>query len=130
MSVSTSTPEKAAALLVGLEGVALLALGGWEIVALAAGDTESTTSAVALLVLTLVGAVAVVAFAVGIARGQSWGRSGGVVTQLLLLAVAAGALTGDDPQPATAGILAAPAVLTLAVLVTSARRAGTRRAAE
>ena len=125
-----SPAERLAALLVGLEGLALVTIAGWEIVALAAGDTESVTSAVALLVLTVVGAVAVIAFAVGIARGQSWGRSGGVVTQLLLLAVAAGALTGLDAQPATAVLLALPAVVTLAVLIAAARRAGVRRSAE
>ena len=44
--------------------------------------------------LTAVGAAAVLAFAVAIWRGQSWGRSGGIVTQLLILAVALGAVTG------------------------------------
>lgn len=125
-----SPAERLAAVLVGLEGLALVIIAGWEIVALAAGDTEAVTSAVALLVLTVVGAVAVIAFAVGIARGHSWGRSGGVVTQLLLLAVAAGALTGLDAQPATAVLLALPAVVTLAVLIAAARRAGARRSAE
>lgn len=123
-----SAAERLASVLVGLEGVALLAVAGWQIVALSAGDTESVTSAVALLVLTVVGAAAVLAFAIGIARAHSWGRSGGVVTQLLLLAVAAGALTGGDAQPATAALLALPGVVTLATLIAAARRAGARQA--
>ncbi len=128
--MQTSPAERLAAVLVGLEGVALLIVAGWEIVALVSGDTGSVTSAVALLVLTVVAAVAVVAFAVGIARGQSWGRSGGVVTQLLLLAVAAGAGAGPEGQVSLALALALPAVVTFAVLLVAARRAGARRAAE
>lgn len=123
----TSLAERLSAGLVGVEALALVGIAGWEIVALAAGDTESTTSAIALLVLTVVGAVTVLAFAVGIARGQSWARSGGVVTQLLLLAVAAGAVTGAEAQPVLALMLAAPAVLTLACLVSAARQAAARR---
>ncbi len=40
------------------------------------------------------------AFAVGIWRGWSWGRSGGIVTQLLIIAVAIGAMTGACAEPA------------------------------
>ncbi|WP_292832294.1 histidine kinase [Microbacterium sp.] len=128
--MSTSPAERLAAVLVGLEGLALAILAGWQVLALAGGDTVSVSSAVALLVLTLVGAAAVIAFAIGIARGQSWGRSGGVVTQLLVLAVAGGALTGADAQPVTAIVLAVPALVTLAMLVAAARRGGTRRGSE
>lgn len=123
----TSLPERLAAAFVGVEALALLAVAGWEIVALAGGDTESPTSAIALLVLTFLGAVIVVAFAVGIARGQSWARSGGVVTQLLLLAVAVGAITGPEAQPVVAAMLTAPAVITLVCLIAAARHAAARR---
>lgn len=126
----TSPAERLAAALVGLEGFALVIIAGWEVVALSSGDTESTASAIALLVLTLAGAAAVIAFAVGIARGQSWGRSGGVVTQLLVLAVAIGALTGADAQTGTALALAVPAMITLVVLITAARRASMRGVAD
>ncbi|HBR88273.1 MAG TPA: ABC transporter permease, partial [Microbacterium sp.] len=40
-----------------LEALGVAALVGWQIVALATGDTASTVSAVALAVLTAVGAV-------------------------------------------------------------------------
>lgn len=128
--MTISPAERVAATLVALEGAALVCLSGWEVVALAGGDSGSTTSAVALLVLTLVGSAAVIAFAVATARGQSWGRSGGVVTQLLILAVAAGALTGVVAQPGTALALAVPAIVTFAVLIAASRRAGSRRTAD
>ncbi|MDW4573313.1 histidine kinase [Microbacterium sp. M3] len=120
----TNLSGKIAAVLVGLEGLALAGLTVREAVAIAGGDTDSVASALALLVLTLVGAAAVIAFAVAIWRGQSWGRSGGIVTQLLILAVALGAATGAFADPAVALALAAPAILTLVLLVLAVRDAG------
>jgi hypothetical protein len=120
----TNLSGKIAAVLVGLEGLALAGLTVREVVAIAGGDTDSVASALALLVLTLVGAAAVIAFAVAIWRGQSWGRSGGIVTQLLILAVALGAATGAFADPAVALALAAPAILTLVLLVLAVRDAG------
>lgn len=120
----TNTVARAAAVLVGLEGAALVALLAWQVAALVSGDTVSIESAVALIVLTLVGAVAVLAFAVAIWRGRSWGRSGGIVTQVLILAVALGAATGAYAHPSTALILAIPAIAALVMLVIAARDAG------
>ena len=122
-----ASSERAAAVLVGLEGLGLVVLVGWQLVALVSGDTESVSSAIALLVLTAIGAAAVVAFAVAIARDASWGRSGGVVTQLLVLAVALGALTGQYAHPLIALALAAPAVLGLILLIAGSRAAARRR---
>ncbi|MFT4214783.1 MAG: histidine kinase [Microbacterium sp.] len=116
-----------AALIVGLEAFALFVVTGWEIVALVGGDTDDAVSSIALIVLTAVGAVALAAFAGAVRRGHSWGRSGGVVAQLLLLAVAFGAGTGDSPRPLTALLLAVPAVLALVALILAARRAAPRR---
>jgi len=123
--------ERFAAVALGLEGAALFVLAGWEIVALVSGDTDSVASSIALVVLTAVGAVAVVAFGVAVWRGASWGRSGGIVTQLLALAVAGGALTGTDPQSAFAAAIAGPAVVVLVALIAGARAAAGRlRAAD
>lgn len=122
-----ASSERAAAVLVGLEGLGLVVLVGWQLVALVSGDTDSVSSAIALLVLTAIGAAAVVAFAVAIARDASWGRSGGVVTQLLILAVALGALTGQYAHPLIALALAAPAVLGLILLIAGSRAAARRR---
>ena len=120
----TNTFGRVSAVLVGLEGLGLVALAVWQILAVIGGDTGSLASALALIVLTAVGATAVVAFAVAIWRGQSWGRSGGIVTQLLILAVALGAATGAFADGTTALALAAPALVVLVLLVLAVREAG------
>jgi hypothetical protein len=120
---------RAAAVLLWLEALAVAVLVAPQITALAAGEVESATSAVALAVLTAVGAVAVGAFGFAVARGQSWGRSGGIVTQLLILAVALGAVTGAYAHPLIGLALAVPAVAVFVLLVLAARRAGAERAA-
>lgn len=120
----TSVSGALAGVLVALEGLGLLALVVWQIVALVTGDTGSVESAIALVVLTLVGAAAVLAFAVAIWRGHSWGRSGGIVTQLLVLAVALGAATGAFAVPSLAIALAIPAVVALVLLFVAVRDAG------
>ena len=120
----TNAVTRAAAVIVGIEGLALLVLVGWQIVAIVTGDTVSIESSLALAVLTVVGAAAVIAFAVAIWRGLSWGRSGGIVTQLLLLAVALGAATGAYAHPSIALVLAVPAIAALVLLVLAVRDAG------
>ena len=120
----TNRIGRIAAVLVGLEGVGLVALTIWQIAAIVAGDTASIDSAIALIVLTAVGAAAVIGFAVAIWRGRSWGRSGAIVTQLLILAVALGAATGAYAEPSAALVIAAPAVVTLVLLVLAVREAG------
>lgn len=125
--MTTAPAARFAALLLALEALGLLVLAGWELVALLGGDTVDPTSSIALLVLTVVGAAVVVAFAIGVARGMSWGRSGGIVTQLLLLAVALGALTGPEGDPARAALIAAPGILTGVLLVLAVRAAAPPR---
>jgi hypothetical protein len=122
--MSTHAAGRVAAILLAIEGLAISALVVWQVWALAVGDTDSIESALALVVLTAVGAVAVIAFAVATWRGLSWGRSGGIVTQLLILAVAFGAATGVYADAATGLVLAVPAVVTLVLLVISVRAAG------
>lgn len=122
--------ERVAAAFLGLEAAIVTALAAWQIVAVVTGDTESVASAIALIVLTLVGAAALAAFAVGVWRGLSWARSGGVVVQLLVLSVAGGSLTGDTPHPEVAGLLAVPAVGGLVLLIAAARVAGRRARTE
>ncbi|MGX1701333.1 histidine kinase [Microbacterium sp. NPDC055357] len=116
--------SRIAAVLVGLEGAGVLVLAVLETGALVAGDTKAVSSAIALLVLTVIGAAALLAFAVAIYRGRSWGRSGGIVTQLLILAVALGAATGAWASPTVALAIAVPAVVVFVLLVFAARAAG------
>ncbi|MCT9818714.1 histidine kinase [Microbacterium sp. W1N] len=125
--MTLSPVARAAAILLGLEGIGLLVLAGWELVALIGGDTVDPTSSLALLVLTVVGAVVVIALAVGVFRGASWGRSGGIVTQLLVLAVALGAATGPEGDAARAALIAAPALVTGVLLLLAARAAAPPR---
>lgn len=120
----TNVIRALAGVFVGLEGIGLIALAIWQVAALLAGDTASVESAVALLVLTVIGAVIVIAFAVAILRRRSWGRSGGIVTQVLILAVALGAATGAYASPVTGLRIAIPALVTLVLLILTARDAG------
>ena len=124
LGMRTNTVATAAAVLVGLEGAAVIALAAWQTVAIASGDTAALDSAIALLVLTVVGGAAVLAFSFAIWRRLSWGRSGGIVTQVMILAVALGAATGAYAEPVTALILAVPALVTLVLLVIAVRDAG------
>ena len=122
----TRVPDRLSAALLGLEALALAIVAGWEVVALVGGDTADVTSSIALVVLTVVGASAVAAFGVATVRGRSWGRSGGIVTQLLMLAVVFGAITGPAPAYGFALAVAIPAVAGLVLLFTAVRRAGAR----
>jgi hypothetical protein len=120
---------RAAAVLLWLEAIGIAVLVAPQVAALAGGEVDSTMSGVALAVLTAIGAVAVAAFGVAVARGQSWGRSGGIVTQLLILAVALGAVTGAYAHPLIGLALAVPAVAVFVLLVLAARGAAASRAA-
>ncbi len=124
--IRTTGVERGAAVWLGLEAAAILTLAAWELVALVRGDSGSASSSVALLVLTLIGAAAVAGFAVAVWRGGSWGRSGGVVVQLLVLSIAIGLLTGEGADASRAAAVAVPAVVGLVLLIAAARAAGAR----
>lgn len=126
--MATTLLARAASVLVGLEALGVLAVAVWQVVAVAGGDTDSAVSSIALLVLTVVGAVAVGAFAIGIWRGWSWGRSGGIVTQLLIIAVAVGAMTGAGADPLLGIGLIIPALIVFVLLVLVIRRVGAENA--
>ncbi|WP_223625816.1 hypothetical protein [Microbacterium sp. EST19A] len=120
----------AAAAVLAAEGAALLVFAVIELAGLGAGDAASLPTALALIVLTLIGAAALIAFAIGTRAGRSWARSGGVVFQVLAVAVALASLT---VQPIswlfTLGV-GLPGLLGFALLIASARREGEQRAAE
>jgi multisubunit Na+/H+ antiporter MnhF subunit len=117
----------AAAVVLALESVGVVVLLVWQVRAILTGDTVSLSSALALAVLTLVGAVAIAGFAAATARGRSWGRSGGIVVQALILAVALGELTGADANAALAALIALPGVVGGVLLVLAVRDAGRAR---
>jgi hypothetical protein len=120
----TNPARRVAAAVLAIDAVGVLALAIWQVLALLAGDVESVASAIALIVLTVIGAAAIGAFAVGVARGAMWARSGGVVTQLLILAIALGAVTGAYAHPLIGLALAAAGLIGLVPLVVEVRRSG------
>ncbi len=125
----TSPSERFAGAVLAAEALALVTLAGWQIVALVSGDAADLASSLALIVLTALAALALGAGAVAVWRGVSSGRSGGIVAQLLILAVALGAATGQYAHPAVAAAIAVPAVLGIVLLGLAARDAARRRGA-
>ena len=99
----TNLSGAVAAVIVALEGIGVGALAIREIIAMIAGDTAAIDSAIALLVLTVVGAIALIAFAVAIWRGQSWGRSGGIVAQEAPIHVSNVMVVDSDGKPTRVG---------------------------
>jgi hypothetical protein len=83
----------AAAAVLALEGAVLLVFAIIELFGLGAGEAASLPTAIALIALTLIGAGALFAFAAGTRRGRTWARSGGVVLQVLAVAIALASLT-------------------------------------
>lgn len=117
----------AAAAVLMAEAIALFVFAALEVLGLAAGDVASVPTAVALTVLTVVGALALGAFAIGTRRGRSWARSGGIVFQVLAVALAVAALT-LAPVPWTFVLaLGLPGVLCFALLIASTRSEGAGR---
>lgn len=76
-----------------LEGIALGVISVVELIALGGGEATSTPTAIALIVLTLIGACALVAFGWGVRRGLSWARSGGILLQVIAVAIALSSLS-------------------------------------
>jgi len=128
-AVRTPATRIASALL-ALEALVLVLLTGWQIVEMIAGEAASVTTSIALIVLTLIAAVGVAAFAFAVWTGRSWGRSGGIVAQVLIVAIAIGSVQGGAGHWGIALALAVPAVVTFVALIGSARGAAPRQASE
>ncbi len=114
--------SRIAAAVMALEALVVLGLAGLQIVELFKGNTMSFTSAVALIVLTIIIGAGMVAFAWGLLTEQTWARSGGIVTQLMALAIALGALTGQFAHPAVAAAIALPAIIGLIAIFQAAKQ--------
>lgn len=117
---------KAAAAVLALEGAALVVVALIDLVGLGAGEAASLPTAIALIVLILVGAAALFAFAVGTLRGQMWARSGGVVLQVLAVALALAALTVQPVAWAFVVGVGIPGVIGFILLIASTRREAPR----
>lgn len=110
---------RGAALLLGLEALALAGIAVSEFIKLS--EAASQLTGIALGVLTLLAAATLALCAVGVWQGRSWARSGGVVLHVLALVVALAALTTDPPAPTAATIVGVPALVGLVLLISSAR---------
>ncbi len=118
---------RALAAVIGLEGVALVALTGWLVVDLFTFPADSIASAVALVVVTALGAVWLVVMALHTLRGKPWIRAAAVTVQVMVLAVAVGAFQDAFARPDIGWMLLVPAVVVLVLLFTPAVVTATRR---
>lgn len=116
------TLANAAAAVLAIEGVALVVFAIIELLGLGAGDAASLPTAIALIVLTLIGAAALFAFAFGARAGRSWARSGGVVFQVLAVALALASLTIQPVAWAFTLGVGIPGIVGFVLLISSARR--------
>jgi hypothetical protein len=120
----------AAAAVLAAEGAALLVFAVIELTGVFWGDASSVPTALALIVLTVIGASALIAFALGTRRGRSWARSGGVVCQVLAVALALASLTVQPISWPFTLAVGLPGLIGFALLISSARREGDQRAGE
>ena len=90
---------RALLVVVAAEFAGVLALGILLLVEVLTVPPESLGTAIALIVLAGLLAVALGAVLLGIWRGRAWVRAAGVVFQVLLFAVGVGALQGAFAQP-------------------------------
>jgi hypothetical protein len=120
-NVRSPIPALAAAAILALEALALIVFALIEIVGLGSGDAASLPTAIALIVLTLLGAAALVAFAIGTRTGRSWARSGGVVFQVLAVALALASLTIQPVQWVFTLAVGVPGLLCFALLIAATR---------
>jgi len=122
----------AAASVLALETVALFVITLMEVFGLSSGAATSLPSALGLIGLSAVAAIGLAALAVAVLRGRSFGRSGGMVAQILAIAVASSALA-VRPFPAVFVLsLLIPGIVGAVLLFLLTRRAGAeaRRSAD
>jgi hypothetical protein len=119
-----SGPAPLAAGVLVLEGIALTVITLIELFALGSGDASSLASGVALIVLTLLGAVGLFAFAFGTLRHASWARSGGILLQVLAIALALASLSIQPTPWLFALVIGGAGIIGLALLLTVVRREG------
>lgn len=111
----------AASAVLAAEGAALVVFALIELMGLGAGDASSLPTALALIVLTVLGAIALLAFAIGTRRGHSWARSGGVVFQVLAVALALASLTLQPIPWMFTVAVGVPALVCFGLLIASTR---------
>lgn len=76
-SIERTPAVRLASVLLAIEAVAVVILAGWQVVELVASEPASIATSIALVVMTLVAAFALFAFARGVWDGRSWGDPAG-----------------------------------------------------
>ncbi|KRE26081.1 hypothetical protein [Agromyces sp. Soil535] len=100
-----------------LEAAALVAIVVWLVVDLLALQPSSYATAVALIVLVVIGAVWVGAVAIGSLRRAPWTRAAAIVWQILQVSIAVGAFQGLFARPDVGWLLLVPAVTVIGLLL-------------
>lgn len=104
-------------MLLAAEVAGALALVVLLLVELLVDTPTSLGTALALLVLTAIVAVWLIAVFVGVWRGRAWVRAAAVVAQVLIAAIGVGAFQGAFAQPAWGWPLIAVGVLGFVLLI-------------
>ncbi|MDQ0574740.1 hypothetical protein [Agromyces albus] len=110
-----------------LEAAALVAVVVWLLVDLVVARPSSYATAIALLVIVVIGAIWVGAVAVASLRRAPWSRASAIVWQILQLSIAVGAFQGLFARPDIGWPLLVPAITVIGLLLwTPVRLAYTR----
>ncbi len=120
-AASVSGGVKAALIVVSgvlfVEAAALVAIVVWLVVDLVALQPSSYATAIALIVLVVIGAVWVGAVAVASLRRAPWSRAAAIVWQILQVSIAVGAFQGLFARPDVGWLLLVPAVTVIGLLL-------------
>ncbi|WP_448003903.1 hypothetical protein [Agromyces bauzanensis] len=130
-AASVSGGVKAALVVVSvilvLEAAALIAVVVWLVIDLLALQPSSYSTAIALVVLVVIGALWVSVTAVASLRRAPWSRAAAIVWQVLQVSVAVGAFQGLFARPDLGWLLLVPAITVIGLLLwTPVRLAYTR----
>jgi hypothetical protein len=102
-----------------LETLAVVAVAIWLVVDLLSLEPSSYATAIALIVLVVVGAIWVGATAVASFSRAPWSRAAAIVWQILQLSVAVGAFQGLFARPDIGWVLLVPAITVIGLLLWS-----------
>jgi hypothetical protein len=100
-----------------LEALAVVAVAIWLIVDLVSLQPTSYATAIALIVLVIVGAIWVGATAVASFSRAPWSRAAAIVWQILQVSIAVGAFQGLFARPDVGWVLLVPAVTVIGLLL-------------